>query len=156
MEDFKREFHCHWLTKWSFAKRLHPAEAEVITMLIDCLQVLSFRVKINNNLLLLKYMFFIFRLENALEENTTRNDLITLWRFSMMTKIGRSLLVLWNQSNSWLKAAVELYANIQRNEDAALWAQALFARDTSPNPEAFMKNHLNVVGDTGGLEQVFL
>ena len=99
MEDFKRQFHCHWLTKWSFAKRLHPAEAEVVTMLTDCLQVLSFRVKINN-LVLLKYMSFIFRLENALEENTTRNDLITLWRFSMTKVNGRSLLALWNQSNS--------------------------------------------------------
>ena len=55
-----------------------------------------------------------------------------------------------------LKAAVELYANIQRNEDAPFWAHVLFARDTSPNPEAFMENHLNVVGDTGGLEQVFV
>ena len=55
-----------------------------------------------------------------------------------------------------LKAAVELYDNIQRNEDPPLWAHALFARDTSPNPEAFMKNHLDVVGDTRGLEQVLV
>ncbi|XP_065832377.1 ubiquitin thioesterase otulin-like [Oscarella lobularis] len=137
VEDFKRQFHCHWLTKWSFAKRLHLDEEEVIPVLTDCLQVLSFRagecVRRKHYKERLDYVLALF--------NDDKN-----WRITLGLMESIKFLM--------LKAAVELYANIQRNEDAPFWAHVLFARDTSPNPEAFMENHLNVVGDTGGLEQV--
>ena len=35
-----------------------------------------------------------------------------------------------------------------------LFAMLLFARDTSSTPRELMANHLNHVGDSGGLEQV--
>lgn len=30
----------------------------------------------------------------------------------------------------------------------------LYARDTSDTPESFLLNHVNKIGDTGGMEQV--
>lgn len=39
-------------------------------------------------------------------------------------------------------------------EDVPIFAHLLFARDSSSNVAAFLKNHLNAVGDSAGLEQV--
>ena len=52
-----------------------------------------------------------------------------------------------------LYSSIQLYNKIQ-NQDFTLLGSLLFARDTSPDPEAFMKNHLNCVGDTAGIDQV--
>ena len=52
-----------------------------------------------------------------------------------------------------LYKSILLYEKMQNGEDIGTF-QLLFARDTSMCPETFMKNHLNCVGDTGGLDQV--
>jgi len=52
-----------------------------------------------------------------------------------------------------LAAAVELERH-QQSQEAPLFATLLFARDTSATPRQLMSNHLNHVGDSGGLEQV--
>ena len=39
-----------------------------------------------------------------------------------------------------------------RNTPVFAWL--LFARDTSETPEGLFRNHINVVGDSAGLEQV--
>lgn len=39
-------------------------------------------------------------------------------------------------------------------EDVPIFSHLLFARDTSETVADFLKNHLNAVGDSGGLEQV--
>ena len=53
-----------------------------------------------------------------------------------------------------LYKAISLYQNMRQDMQVPVFAMIMFARDTSQNPEQFMMNHLNAVGDTGGLEQV--
>ncbi|CAH2283919.1 ubiquitin thioesterase otulin isoform X2 [Pelobates cultripes] len=53
-----------------------------------------------------------------------------------------------------LKTAIDLYnANVEGRE-VPVFSWLLFARNNSNDPCEFMKNHLNKVGHTGGLEQV--
>ena len=52
-------------------------------------------------------------------------------------------------------AAVELFERFQlAEEDLPMFSTILFVRDTSRTPHQLFRNHLNVVGDSGGLEQV--
>lgn len=53
-----------------------------------------------------------------------------------------------------LASAMQLYSMGVCGGDMPLFAVIIFARESSPTPEKFMRNHLNSVGDTGGLEQV--
>ena len=53
-----------------------------------------------------------------------------------------------------LVAALQLFATSSCGGSVPLFAMIMFARQSSETPEQLMKNHLNVVGDTGGLEQV--
>lgn len=55
-----------------------------------------------------------------------------------------------------LEQAVLMFSRMQQAEEVPVWVYILFARDTSPDPQKFMTQHLNRVGDTGGLEQVTL
>lgn len=52
---------------------------------------------------------------------------------------------------------IEIYKqhqNQQRTADIPVFAWLLFARESSTTPADLIKNHLNMVGSTGGLEQV--
>lgn len=53
-----------------------------------------------------------------------------------------------------LHRAIELYDDKEKGEDVPFFSVLLFARDTSSDPEQLLRNHLNQVGHTGGLEQV--
>ncbi|XP_036375162.1 OTU deubiquitinase with linear linkage specificity b isoform X1 [Megalops cyprinoides] len=53
-----------------------------------------------------------------------------------------------------LRTATELHQRMQRGADVPVFCWLLFARDSSPCPRAFLTNHLNHVGSSGGLEQV--
>ncbi|KAM5158253.1 ubiquitin thioesterase otulin [Mantella aurantiaca] len=53
-----------------------------------------------------------------------------------------------------LKTAVDLYNANKNGKEVPMFSWLLFARNTSKNPCEFMKNHLNQVGHSGGLEQV--
>lgn len=53
-----------------------------------------------------------------------------------------------------LLTLVELKQQISDGENVPLFGHLLFARDSSETVSAFLKNHLDCVGDTGGLEQV--
>ncbi|XP_053322966.1 ubiquitin thioesterase otulin [Spea bombifrons] len=53
-----------------------------------------------------------------------------------------------------LKTAIDLYNANEEGKEVPVFSWLLFARNTSNNPCEFMKNHLNQVGHTGGLEQV--
>ena len=55
-----------------------------------------------------------------------------------------------------LLSALELYKLQLEGADVPTFAVLMFARDTSSNIESFVQNHLNCVGDSGGLEQVSL
>ncbi|XP_059152732.1 uncharacterized protein LOC131938641 isoform X2 [Physella acuta] len=49
---------------------------------------------------------------------------------------------------------VNLRCQMDDGEDVPIFSHLLFARDTSETVSDFLKNHLNTVGDSGGLEQV--
>ncbi|XP_018124897.1 ubiquitin thioesterase otulin isoform X2 [Xenopus laevis] len=53
-----------------------------------------------------------------------------------------------------LKTAVDLYKANEERMEVPVFSWLLFARNTSSNPCEFMKNHLNQVGHSAGLEQV--
>lgn len=53
-----------------------------------------------------------------------------------------------------LNRAIELYEDREKGKEVPFFSVLLFARDTSNNPEQLLRNHLNHVGHTGGLEQV--
>ncbi|KAM4689332.1 ubiquitin thioesterase otulin [Discoglossus pictus] len=53
-----------------------------------------------------------------------------------------------------LITAIDLYNANEEGKEVPVFSWLLFARNTSSTPCEFMKNHLNQVGHTGGLEQV--
>ncbi|XP_041103143.1 ubiquitin thioesterase otulin-like [Polyodon spathula] len=53
-----------------------------------------------------------------------------------------------------LNTAIELHNDMQLDKDVPIFCWLLFARDSSDTPSAFLSNHLNQVGFSGGLEQV--
>uniref|UniRef100_A0A4W3IMR8 OTU deubiquitinase with linear linkage specificity like n=1 Tax=Callorhinchus milii TaxID=7868 RepID=A0A4W3IMR8_CALMI len=53
-----------------------------------------------------------------------------------------------------LYAVVGLFEELKDDQDVPNFCSFFFARDTSFDPLSFMLNHLNYVGDTGGLEQL--
>jgi ubiquitin thioesterase otulin len=54
-----------------------------------------------------------------------------------------------------LASALQLHSVNTCGGNVPLFALIIFARETSQNPEQFLRNHLNCVGDTAGLEQVW-
>ena len=59
---------------------------------------------------------------------------------------GVKLLMLLN--------TIDLHKDLSQGNDVPVFAWLMFARDTSETVEQFVKNHLNPVGESGGLEQV--
>lgn len=53
-----------------------------------------------------------------------------------------------------LLKAIDLHNDMSQGNDVPIFVWLMFARDTSDTLELFVKNHLNPVGDSGGLEQV--
>ncbi|XP_068092825.1 ubiquitin thioesterase otulin [Hyperolius riggenbachi] len=53
-----------------------------------------------------------------------------------------------------LRTAIDLFNANEEGKEVPVFSWLLFARNTSNNPCEFMKNHLNQVGHSGGLEQV--
>ncbi|XP_069814241.1 ubiquitin thioesterase otulin [Dendropsophus ebraccatus] len=53
-----------------------------------------------------------------------------------------------------LKTAIDLFNANEDGKEVPVFSWLLFARNTSKNPCEFLKNHLNHVGHSGGLEQV--
>ncbi|XP_043921143.1 inactive ubiquitin thioesterase OTULINL isoform X1 [Protopterus annectens] len=53
-----------------------------------------------------------------------------------------------------LYLVIEFYEEMKNGGNFPGFVTFLFARDTSSDPLSFMMNHLNHIGDTGGLEQI--
>lgn len=53
-----------------------------------------------------------------------------------------------------LYLVIEAHENLRTEKQIPNFFHFLFSRDTSANPLSYMMNHLNMVGDTIGLEQV--
>eukprot|EP00118_Oscarella_pearsei_P016074 m.150372 g.150372 ORF g.150372 m.150372 type:complete len:582 (+) comp38551_c0_seq30:63-1808(+) len=131
---FKLE-ECKWLREWSFAERI-PSD-QPVEFLGDCLGILSNKAR------------------EVLEKKSyaERVDYVArVFNDSRQWKIPIALLEAVKYL--MLESAVKLFDAVKLEKDTPYWAHILFARDTSLTPEALMRNHLNKVGDTGGLEQI--
>lgn len=53
-----------------------------------------------------------------------------------------------------LECAVRSHNKYKQEEEVPTYVWLLFARDSSENPTKLLLNHLNVAGDSGGLEQI--
>ncbi|XP_058877056.1 inactive ubiquitin thioesterase OTULINL-like [Acipenser ruthenus] len=53
-----------------------------------------------------------------------------------------------------LYLAIEMFEGMRHGQDVPNFCAILFSRDTSLDPFSFMLNHLNTIGDSGGLEQI--
>ncbi|XP_007486894.1 ubiquitin thioesterase otulin isoform X2 [Monodelphis domestica] len=53
-----------------------------------------------------------------------------------------------------LSKAIQLYDDKEKGKEVPFFSVLLFARDTSGDPAQLLRNHLNQVGHSGGLEQV--
>lgn len=51
--------------------------------------------------------------------------------------------------------SAQLFQNLQNVVDVPVFAWLMFARDSCPDPRMFIKNHLNELGNSAGIEQVY-
>ncbi|XP_037068017.1 ubiquitin thioesterase otulin-like isoform X2 [Pollicipes pollicipes] len=121
-----------WVTAWSFGSRLPYDISTARSGMQDCLNALS-----------------------SLGEELKGAE-----------GAGRHLRQQWNSDPDldlrcmeavklhMLAAAVQLERDQSALQTVPLFATLLFARDTSATPRDLMANHLNLVGDSGGLEQI--
>jgi len=124
----------HWITNWSFANRLTLLNGSFVDNMDSCLSYLSQIVDKSTQCFDDSQRYrMVLDMMNKEEENEVR--IFEAVKFLM------------------LYSSIQLYDKIQ-NQEFTLLGSLLFARDTSPDPEAFMKNHLNCVGDTAGIDQL--
>ncbi|KAH9491855.1 hypothetical protein Btru_029897 [Bulinus truncatus] len=124
-------------SNWSFANRLPDHRDDMLGSLYKCALSLYATIEEVCNL-------------PSLEEREKRtiNLLNTNETFDLELMEGLKVMML-------LKL-VKLRCQMDDGEDVPIFTHLLFARDTSMTVSDFLKNHLNLVGDTGGLEQVEL
>lgn len=134
-DELVQDYKCGWLTEWSFAGRLRVSPKKKIDTLRQCLQSFCDQVEASRSMetqdaRILCFLSFF---------NSGREEEILLFE-------AIKLLM--------LHAAIALHADMTAGKEVPVFVWLLFARDTSETPEQLMKNHLNMVGDSGGLEQV--
>ena len=124
------------LENWNFAKNIpYHNKANILSVLGQCLKVFSSQLiklqDIPTQEERLKTVFNFFNADNNLE----------IYVFEAM-----KLLM--------LEKSICMYNQYTSGGDVPTYVWLLFARDTSSKPIDFLKNHLNMAGDTSGLEQV--
>lgn len=125
----------YWeLESWSFAKRLTP-HTDVLSMMEECIDA------------------FYDKIEQAsqIEHSRDREKWVeTLFNSDLVLDVkmmeAAKLLMLVD--------IIEIYKQHELAAEIPVFAWLLFARETSTTPADLIKNHLNMVGNTGGLEQV--
>ena len=129
------DYKCDWLSKWSFADRLHSTPENRFSVMQDCL---NFLIEQKD-------------LSNAMKSNSDR-----IAHFTALFNSGTNAEIMLFEAIKllMLETAVVLHHLQARGEEVPIFAWLLFARDTSETPESLMINHLNPAGKTGGLEQV--
>ncbi|XP_045120346.1 uncharacterized protein LOC123509836 isoform X10 [Portunus trituberculatus] len=121
-----------WLRDWTFGHRLNYSREDVLNGFLDCLDALDS--------LILNLMGCENR-ECVVLARVNRDPLLDV-RLCEAVKLHM------------LAAALDLHAANTCGESVPLFAMIMFARHSSMTPRDLMKNHLNPVGDTAGLEQV--
>nr|XP_011449061.2 uncharacterized protein LOC105343394 isoform X6 [Crassostrea gigas]XP_034334151.1 uncharacterized protein LOC105343394 isoform X6 [Crassostrea gigas] len=123
------------LSQWTFAHRLPFNKKDKLPTMSECV----------------KCLFAKFSECQSLSTNEERNS----WPVNLLnldTKVDLQCmeaikLLMFLEAHS-------LYEASQKGDDVPVFVWLLFARDTSENPESLLKNHINPVGDSGGLEQI--
>lgn len=123
------------LSQWTFAHRLPFNKKDKLPTMSECVQCL----------------FLKFSECQSLSTDVERNS----WPVNLLnsdTKVDLQCmeaikLLMFLEAHS-------LYEASQRGDDVPVFVWLLFARDTSENLESLVKNHINPVGDSGGLEQI--
>lgn len=123
------------LKLWSFARRLSCMEGQQLSLMRQCLSLLFSKFEEARSI------------ESQKErENWTINLLNSDHSCDLYLMEGIKLLMLLN--------VLDLKQKQERGDDVPIFVWLLFARDTSETPQQFVKNHLNALGDSGGIEQV--
>ncbi|XP_034251657.1 uncharacterized protein LOC117651607 isoform X2 [Thrips palmi] len=122
----------NWLRSWNFAGRLPYAGDNVENGIRDCLLSMDSTIE---------------RLQAASDRESALVNMLNNdpWLDARLCEAVKLLM---------LVGALELKAAADQGQPLPLFAELLFARDTSSTPNDLMHNHLRHVGDTAGLEQV--
>ncbi|KAE8743884.1 hypothetical protein FOCC_FOCC009515 [Frankliniella occidentalis] len=122
----------HWLRSWNFAGRLPYAGENVENGIRDCLLSIDSTIE---------------RLQLASDKESALANMLNAdpWLDARLCEAAKLLM---------LVGALELRNAADQGAPLPLFAELLFARDTSSTPCDLMNNHLKNVGDTAGLEQV--
>lgn len=123
------------LKHWTFAGRLPCKEDQRLTLMSDCLS----------------FLYSKFEEANCIESQSDREH----WTCNLLNSEATCDLYLMEGLKLLMYLNI-LDLNDQRGsgEDIPIFVWLLFARDTSETPLMFVKNHLNTLGDSGGIEQI--
>ncbi|XP_065072302.1 uncharacterized protein LOC135696738 isoform X2 [Rhopilema esculentum] len=124
-----------WIENWNFAGRMNLEGSSAVEILEECLDFLDKIVKKSMSCYQdTERCEMILQMMNSSEEEEIK--MFEAVKFLMLFK------------------SMEYFNMMQNDEDVNILPFLLFARDTSTNPELFMANHLNHVGDSCGLDQL--
>ena len=123
------------LENWNFANNIPFQKANVLSLLEQCLKIFS------NQLLGFKNIPTQEERLTAVYDFFNADDNLEIYVFEAM-----KLLM--------LETSIRMYNQYTNGDEVPTYVWLLFARDTSSKPIDLLKNHLNIAGDTSGLEQV--
>eukprot|EP00794_Sanderia_malayensis_P016756 gene16756-18450_t len=124
-----------WIDKWNFAKRIDLTHHSVTDTLSKCLAQLRDAVEKSCSC------------SDDVDGNKTALDLMN-GDAEIEIRLFEAVKFLM------LYCSIQLHASMQTGNDTTILPMLLFARDTSQDPESFMGNHLNYVGDSAGFDQL--
>ncbi|KAK6191668.1 hypothetical protein SNE40_003296 [Patella caerulea] len=122
------------LANWTFGNRF-PVDTDKLSMICKCVLTLYSTIELVN-----KIDSYDEKVKQTLKSLNSHPDTDV----ELMEGVKLLMLV----------KAVELFKDNQKGKDLPIFACLMFARDTSETLSSFVANHLNPVGDSGGLEQV--
>ncbi|XP_042862989.1 uncharacterized protein LOC122247622 isoform X7 [Penaeus japonicus] len=120
-----------WLQDWSFGQRLSFSKEQVLNGFWECLEALDSMV------------LSLTGCENKECVVLSRINSDPLLDVKLCEAVKLHMLA----------TALDLHIGNNNGDNVPLFAMIMFARHTSLTPRDFVKNHLNLVGDTAGLEQ---
>ncbi|XP_066982085.1 uncharacterized protein [Macrobrachium rosenbergii] len=121
-----------WLQDWTFGHRLHFSKEQILNGFWECLDSLD-------NLVL-----NLMGVENR--------ECVVLSRLNGDPTLDIKLCEAVKLH--MLAAALDLHIGNNNGDNVPLFAMIMFARHSSLTPRDLLKNHLNPVGDSAGLEQI--
>uniref|UniRef100_H2YYF2 Uncharacterized protein n=1 Tax=Ciona savignyi TaxID=51511 RepID=H2YYF2_CIOSA len=134
-DRLQEEYNCSWLKHWTFANRLPSDVNNKFEVMRSCLE------------------FFTEQL-NASHAIDNKDDREAHFLALFNSGSNAEIKLFEAVKLIMLESAVKLYADNCKGIEVPVFVWLLFARDTSSDPESLMINHLNSVGNSGGLEQV--